>query len=890
MRWVRILGLVLICGLAVEMPAVLAQDNTTEDDRSFIENWLQETLSGAGREIEIIGFAGALSSAATLDALTIADDEGIWFTLRDVRLEWSRLALLRRRLEVRDLSVGFIELSRLPQTEAQPSPEDAEASEFSLPELPVNIEVQNVAAKEVRLGEDILGQETGFSLQGSALLAGGEARTDIAINMLDSSDTLTLGAGFSNETRVLAIDLALSEEAGGLLSTLAGIPDAPQIDFSIQGEAPLTDYEAQIALSSNGEPRMTGTVDIARVEDTEKSYGFGADLRGDLRPLLSADMHPFFGASTTFTLRGQTRDAGGVDIAELDLLTEALQVAGAVSVDGTGWPERFDLRADIDANGPIRLPASEDNPVTIERFSLVARHDAEVSEDWQADITLQQFDNDAFQIEEAALSGEGSLSRGTARSATAAIELDATGLAPADAALSAALGPEIRAAANIEWQSDRPITLSSLDVTAGDATLEASGEVGAVADGLPVSGEASLRASALSRFSEIAGRDLSGSAEANIRGDGQLLGGAFDITFEAGTEDLAISEPRVDPLLTGRSDLSLVARRTTDGTEIERFTIGNDQLSANMTGRLNAQSGSLQVAADLSEIALVEPRLAGSASLSSGVDWTEGDVVTLSELEARGAGAVLRGTGTLDPEDPALPVSGRFALDSEDLSTLAELAGRAVAGQINAVLEGSGELQGDTLDISLSAQSRDLAAGIEQLDPLLAGQGALEIRATRQGTAYGLETLTLDFPRISASGAGQLGDATGDARLEARITELEGVAAGLSGPATLNAEGVWERGGQLTLSELRAEAVGALLDATGVIWPDDPDLPVEARLSLSAPDLSRFAALLGRAVAGDLTLEAEGEAALRAARFDAELDLDAKSFSAGQPEIDALLG
>ena len=40
--------------------------------------------------------------------------EGVWLTLRDVVLDWNRSALLRRRVEVTELSAAEILLPRLP--------------------------------------------------------------------------------------------------------------------------------------------------------------------------------------------------------------------------------------------------------------------------------------------------------------------------------------------------------------------------------------------------------------------------------------------------------------------------------------------------------------------------------------------------------------------------------------------------------------------------------------------------------------------------------------------------------------------------------------------------------------------------------------------------------
>ena len=55
-----------------------------EDDKSYLAGLLEGYLSDAGRAVTITGFEGALSSRATLQEMTIADDAGVWLTLRDV--------------------------------------------------------------------------------------------------------------------------------------------------------------------------------------------------------------------------------------------------------------------------------------------------------------------------------------------------------------------------------------------------------------------------------------------------------------------------------------------------------------------------------------------------------------------------------------------------------------------------------------------------------------------------------------------------------------------------------------------------------------------------------------------------------------------------------------
>ena len=82
--------------------SALAQDQSeTERDRGFLTGLIEDNLSGIGRTVRIDGFAGALSSRATFDQLTIADAEGVWLTIRNGAISWNRSALLGGRIDDR---------------------------------------------------------------------------------------------------------------------------------------------------------------------------------------------------------------------------------------------------------------------------------------------------------------------------------------------------------------------------------------------------------------------------------------------------------------------------------------------------------------------------------------------------------------------------------------------------------------------------------------------------------------------------------------------------------------------------------------------------------------------------------------------------------------------
>ena len=93
--------------LGLSLPA-MAQE---EDEGTRLERLIENALSGEGMDVTVRGFRGALSSEATMERLTIADEQGIWLTLENATLDWSRLALLRGRLQVDELSAERVELA-----------------------------------------------------------------------------------------------------------------------------------------------------------------------------------------------------------------------------------------------------------------------------------------------------------------------------------------------------------------------------------------------------------------------------------------------------------------------------------------------------------------------------------------------------------------------------------------------------------------------------------------------------------------------------------------------------------------------------------------------------------------------------------------------------------
>jgi len=208
-RW--ILAACAVLGLSF---AALAQDAVVpeagESDVGFLTRILQNSLSDRGREVRIRGFAGALSSRATFDEMTIADDEGVWLRISDAALQWNRAALFQRRIEISEISAARVEVLRAPV--AAPSEELVPMRRFELPDLPVSVELGSLSLAEVSLAPELLGQPIRAGVRGRADLAGGAGSANLTLDRLDAVEgRFELDTTFSNETRELSLVLDTTE-------------------------------------------------------------------------------------------------------------------------------------------------------------------------------------------------------------------------------------------------------------------------------------------------------------------------------------------------------------------------------------------------------------------------------------------------------------------------------------------------------------------------------------------------------------------------------------------------------------------------------------------------------------------------------------------------------
>jgi autotransporter translocation and assembly factor TamB len=894
MRYLAVLLLILF-------PGVLVAQETEEErrDRGVLQAFLEDRLSDAGRSIRIEGFSGALSSRATLDSLTIADNEGVWLTLENAVLDWNRSALLGGRVEVNELSAERLVLERIPATDqGAPSPE---ASGFSLPELPVSIDIAQLSIDRAELGADILGQPVALSLEGAASLDEGAGVADLSVVRLDGPEGLiSVSASYSNVTRDLALNLDFNEGPGGIAAGLLDLPGEPAVEFTVNGDGTLDDFTAEVRLVTDGTLRLAGEVGFGTLqngEDDAADTRFSADIDGDIAPLLLPEYQEFFGDSVSLDVAGIRRGDGRLELERLALDSRALTLAGEIRLDAEGWPTILDIEGRITSPDGREVLLPLPGPQTfVESLDLTLQYDEAGGETFAGALEIAGLRQDDFAIERTALTGEGVIRRAEGNSVgrvNGALELDISEIALADPALVRAIGDRITGRLGFDYTGGQPLELSDFALEGEDFRLTGDAAIAGLRDdlNLAISGEVALAAEELSRFAGLTGTELTGAAEVAIDGRIEPLSGVFDLELSGSGEDLGIGNELVDPLITGAARLSGRVARDETGLRLETFSIITPATNLTATADLATGASDLRFELSVEDAGVIAPALAGPASIQ-GIAVQEGDDWTIDAGVSAPGGAAAQVDATVTVSDGVVgPVAGMADVTVLDLSPYSAIAGRALGGGLEVTLAGRADLRDQSFGVSVSGGSTDLQLGIPALDALLAGESELAADVARDvDGVLTVDGARFETPQLRLAADGSLGGGAGEAlAFEAALPEISVLVPDLAGPARLDGTlsqtaGNWRLTADFT-------APGGASGALDLAAPMDGEVigRVTGTLAATVPDLAPYAELAGRDLGGRLALDLAGSFDPRDFSFDVEGTAGGTDLAVGIAEVDALL-
>ncbi|MBI1416036.1 MAG: hypothetical protein GC146_02330 [Limimaricola sp.] len=869
------------------LPA-LAQDSAQQQaDRGFITDMITGALSGNGREVLIYGFAGALSSQATIDKLTVADDQGVWLTLEGLTLTWDRGALLTGRIEVQDLSAKRITVARMPHS--PPSAPSPEAAPFKLPELPVAINIGKLEVGTIALGASIIGEPVELALQGDLSLEGGKGVARLtATRQNGPAGSFNVISSYSNVTGVLGLKLALDEASGGLATTLIGLPGAPALRLAIEGTAPLSAYAAKMSLATDGVERLTGNFALTSDGTGGAAQRLHLDVAGDVTTLFLPEYRAFFGTSVSLVADAAQTADGGIDLQGLQLSTAALRLSGNARIAADGWPAAFTLTGQMgDASGaPVLLPMAGPR-TTVQGADLQVAFDAAKGPHWSATLDLRDLARPGLNIPSVTMSGGGVIRRpdgATPAQLTAALDYGATGLKFDSAGVTQALGDSLSGRFRLHRDGAGPVVIDALTLKGAGLALDGQASISLPDGGPQVS--TSLRASAtdLAQFSTLVGRSLGGGADLTLSATATPLDGGIDARISGTSTDLSVGLPPLDGVMRGTGQLAVRLVRDTSGTRIEGLSLQTPALKLTGQASITSAASHAQASLAITDAGLAYPGLTGPATLNVDAGRAANGGLTLSADASVGA-ATAKFDGT--SPDGTSPLDLRLTTTAPDLARFALLAGRPLAGSLAATITGAAMPDASTADLHIDATMRDIGTGIAALDGLLRGQGTLTLDARRKDGTDSVSNVTLATPAIHLTGNANMAEDGPAAGLDltADLPDLARVLPQLAGAGRISAKASRDATGATTLTA-DATAMGATLRAD-LTQPAGGD--VAGKAALNAVDLGRFAAVTGRALKGALNAQVTGSIATDMRKFDLTVTGTSQDLALGQPQADAVL-
>jgi translocation and assembly module TamB len=733
-----------------------------EDQQSTLAKLISQMLSSKTSVVSIGSVEGPLSSNTTIRNVAIADKQGVWLKVDRVRLVWSRLALLRRRLDVDSLEIGNLEILRKP---VSPPGDKAPASnEPILPELPVKVEVKSFKLGELSLGRELAGLAMKLTASGNLKLGAPSEGLDVrlAVNRLDGDGATKVDLQFVPKGEQLSLNIEHREASGGIVSALASIPGKPAVSLTLKGSGPLDRFAADLDFDAGEHIGAKGKATLARAGTARRlQLDIDSRIEGLLPPLAAG----VFAGTTTVKGDALLGDDGSVSLAGFRLASQLAELTVSGKMEAS---KAFDFnvlaRALANNNGETRR-----GDIRIGRLSFTTRARGTFDKPLvEGSFEARNYSSPAGGL----TSAQADFSVKPAVDGKLAIVADADikGFRSPQKGLAAAVGETVRATIRASVDDKGRVDIAQSRIASPVYDVNYAGSINAG----KISGNITGNLFNLAALSQLAGRELKGRAQLNADLAGDTTKQTWDIGLRSQATGLSLGDAMLNRIAGGALAFKGRVKASPDVLVLEN-------VSAVGRGFEAKANGSIARHAEAADSAITPPQ---GGVIGKVVDKLEGLVFEVDFADARRIDPRLRGaaqvlgrlTGVLDNPDGAVEIrAARMSATGKPIRDLSvRIDGKRLFGMLEGTLAAAGQIDGRPLrGAGLVTKRADGGWNIANLD---AGLGTVRVAGeasiANNGLTFG--NLSIKAPDLNHLSALLLTAVRGSLDADIRLTATDG--------------------------------------------------------------------------------------------------------------------
>lgn len=522
--------------------------------------------SSKSQSIQVEGFHGSLFSAGGFARITIADANGPWLRIEDVRFAWQPSDLFRGLVSISEITAGRILVDRKPLPASSPARASGHTRGGTW-RLPLGIKIDKAQLQELSLAPSVLGRALRVEAHANLAVKGpdSDAAAHVVVRRTDGRQgTLSAKLGYQAATGNLEANVVADEPAGGIVAGLLESPGLPPLRATLTARGSLADMHANLVLKSGS---TVFTVGDGRWWREQQQQRFTARLDGYLTTVLPSRWRDVFAGRTRATFAGRLSDEDKIHLDEFTARSDALNVdaSGLLDLARSFLQGKASLRLARKDGRAITLPFGGQKPSSIDAL-VIKVHVADAVKQRPITVTAEAtgLRSELGAVDKLTLTGSAIQPTPSGKNwqhfKAVSLSQVASGLSVADPRMRDLVSPEVTT--SVRAHSDGAgLAIDELRVAAGK--VQVSGHAVIARD--TIQGALTGSLVDLSAFSALLDRPVAGAAKWQAKGTWQRVTGTANVDWGATFDNPKVGIAQLDALLAGSNTVHGKLRTDPDG-------------------------------------------------------------------------------------------------------------------------------------------------------------------------------------------------------------------------------------------------------------------------------------------------------------------------------------